>query len=98
MFCLSFNKEDTSKQVCYAGTMNGQIYVWKDNQLEEILPHVHESSIFSLAELPKGFATAGKDGLIRTWDSAFQPIETINIRALLDKHQHHELFHSDGLF
>jgi WD40 repeat protein len=98
MFCLSFNKNDASKQVCYTGTVDGKIYVWKDNQLEEILPQVHESSIFTLVELPKGFATAGKDGLIRTWDSTFHPIETINLRALLDKHEHPELSYSDGLF
>ena len=96
MFCLSFSKE-TQNELCYTGTMNGQIYVWKGNQLEEILPHVHESSIFTLAVLPNGFATAGKDGLIRTWDSTFHPIETFDLRALLDKHDNHELFYSDGL-
>lgn len=95
MFCLSFSK-DKDKELYYTGTINGQIYIWKNNQLEEILPNVHESSIFSLIQTPDGYATAGKDGLIRIWDSTFHPIETINVRALLNKHENSELFYSNG--
>ena len=96
MFSLAFSKEK-DKEIYYTGTINGQIYVWKGNQLEEILPHAHESSIFTLIETSDGYATAGKDGLIRTWDANFHPIETINLRAILGKHENAELFYANEI-
>jgi WD40 repeat protein len=72
MFCVAFSKQ---KDVYYTGTMNGQIYVWKGNQLEEILPGVHNGSIFTITPLPDGFLSGGKDGIIRKWDSNFSPVD-----------------------
>ena len=96
MFCLEFSKE--TKETYYTGTINGQIYVWKGTQLEEILPAVHESSIYTLIEIENGFATAGKDGLIRTWDLNFHPINTIDLKILSSKHKNSKLIYSDGYF
>jgi microtubule-associated protein-like 6 len=84
MFCLAFSKE---KDVYYTGTMNGQVYVWKGNQLEEIVPNVHTGSVFTITPVADGFVTGGKDGCIRTWDSNFTALETINLKTLLgEKH------------
>lgn len=96
MFSFAYSKEK-DKEIYYSGTINGQIYVWKGNQLEEILPGAHESSVYVLIEIPDGYATAGKDGLIRTWDSNFHPIETINLRALLNSNEHAELYNANEI-
>lgn len=67
--------------------MNGQVYVWKGNQLEEIVPNVHTGSVFTITPVADGFVTGGKDGCIRTWDSNFTALETINLKTLLgEKH------------
>lgn len=78
MFTVAFGKE---KDVYYTGTINGQIYVWKANQLEEIIPNAHTGSVFTIASTSDGYITSGKDGRVRTWDSNFSPIETIDLKA-----------------
>lgn len=94
MFCLAFSKE---KDVYYTGTMNGQIYVWKGNQLEEIVPNVHAGSVFAISPVSDGFITGGKDGCIKTWDSNFTALENINLKSLLgEKHSAEFLVH-EGL-
>ena len=80
MFCVGFGK---SKNTYYTGTMSGQVYVWKENQLEEIYPGAHQGVIYCLVPNGEGFITAGKDGKIRTWDDKFSPLEIIDLKALL---------------
>ena len=93
MFCVAFSKQ---KDVYYTGTMNGQVYVWKGNQLEEILPGVHNGSVFTITALPDGFISGGKDGIIRTWDTNFSPIETIEIKHLINLYDKAGNFHTEG--
>jgi WD40 repeat protein len=93
MFAFGFSK---SKGSCYAGTINGQIYVWKDQSLEEIIPNAHEGSIFCVEEFSSGFITAGKDGSVRTWDLNFQLIETIDLKGLLNQNNCSENFLLNG--
>ena len=93
MFCVAFAKD---KEVYYTGTMNGQIYVWKGNQLEEILPGVHNGSVFAITSSSDGFITGGKDGRIRTWDANFSPLETIELKFLLSEHPKADIFNTDG--
>jgi hypothetical protein len=83
MFCMSFGKQK-DKEMYYTGTMNGQIYVWKGNQLEEMIPGAHEGVIYCMIPYENGFITAGKDGRIRTWDPNFTAIEIIDLKALLN--------------
>lgn len=94
MFCLEFSSTD--KQVIYAGTLNGQIYIWKGTELKEILPGVHSSSIFQISKLNDGFATAGKDGKIRTWNESFNPIETIDLKMQMSHIDSPDYFFSNG--
>jgi WD40 repeat protein len=94
MFCLAFSSQ---KDVIYTGTMNGQVYVWKGNQLEEILPGVHNGSIFTITSMPDGFISGGKDGIIRRWDSTFSPIEIIELKHLLAEYDKSGNFQTDGL-
>ena len=82
MFCLAFSEID--KEIVYTGTLNGQIYVWKDSKLKEILPSVHTSSIFQITKFNDGFVTGGKDGVIKTWDAKFHEIENIPLMSLMN--------------
>ena len=82
--------------------MNGQVYVWKGNnqsyQLEEILPGVHNGSIFTITMLADGFISGGKDGVLRTWDANFSPIETIPLKQLVNNSDKFGHFYTDGKF
>lgn len=93
MFCLAFSRE---KDVYYTGTMSGQVYVWKGNQLEEIIPDVHKGSVYTIAAVADGFITGGKDGCIRTWDAGFQPVEKISLKDLLGAKQSVEFMCHEG--
>jgi WD40 repeat protein len=81
MFCLAFS--DADKDLVYTGTILGQIYIWKGQELKEIIPSVHSSSIFQITPLNGGYATAGKDSCIRTWDASFAPLESINLKQTM---------------
>ncbi len=81
MFCLAFS--NTDKETVYTGTIQGQIYIWKGQELKEIIPSVHASSIFQITTFNDGFLTAGKDDCIRTWDASFAPLETINLKLTM---------------
>ena len=93
MFCLAFSDETN---VYYTGTMNGQIFVWRENQLDEIIPVSEGSSIFAISSLADGFVTGGKDGMIRTWDMRFNPIEAFDLRILLGESNSPESFFTNG--
>ena len=83
LFCLGFAKE---KDTYYTGTMNGQIYVWKENNLKEIFSNAHKGSIFCLTRFDHGFITGGKDSKICIWDENFQSREMIDADELLNLH------------
>jgi hypothetical protein len=95
MFCLGFG-EKKEKETYYTGTMAGQIYVWKDNQLEEIFPGAHNGVVYCLIPYNNGFMTAGKDGKIRTWDAKFAPLEIIDVKAMLNN-KSPEFFCANGI-
>lgn len=95
MFCLAFSKR---KDFYYTGTINGQVYVWNNNQLEEILGGVHNGSVFTIYAMPDGFITGGKDGCIRTWDANFTALERIELKSLLSAKPSAEFYCHDDLF
>ena len=84
MFCIAFSKEPG---IIYTGTMNGQIYIWKDQELKEILSNVHSSSLFCLARHSNGYITGGKDSTIRIWDENFGIMNVIDLEALIMQNQ-----------
>lgn len=93
MFSLTFSKENDNY---YAGTINGQIYVWKENKLEEIIASAHEGSVFVIIKSDDGYITSGKDGYIRIWDDSFAPKDSIDLRTLLNETDCAEHFCPDG--
>jgi hypothetical protein len=92
LFSLAFSKKT---EFYYTGTINGQIYIWKNNQLEEIIPNAHNGAIYAIFQLSDGFMTTGKDGCIRTWDANFTPLETIELKSILNT-ESAENFQNEG--
>lgn len=93
LFSLAFSKE---KFIYYTGTISGKIYVWKENQLEDIRNDAHAGSVFAILALNDGFITGGKDGRIRIWDSNFIALETIDLRTVIEQNGLNGLISSDG--
>ncbi|EMP26071.1 Echinoderm microtubule-associated protein-like 6, partial [Chelonia mydas] len=76
ILCLACAKED----VTYSGALNGDIYVWKGLNLVRTIQGAHSAGIFSMYGCEEGFATGGRDGCIRLWDTDFKPITKIDLR------------------
>ncbi|CAM2111020.1 unnamed protein product [Caretta caretta] len=76
ILCLAYAKED----ITYSGALNGDIYVWKGLNLVRTIQGAHSAGIFSMYGCEEGFATGGRDGCIRLWDTDFKPITKIDLR------------------
>uniref|UniRef100_A0A8D1EVV9 EMAP like 6 n=1 Tax=Sus scrofa TaxID=9823 RepID=A0A8D1EVV9_PIG len=76
ILCLACAKED----ITYSGALNGDIYVWKGLNLIRTIQGAHSAGIFSMYACEEGFATGGRDGCIRLWDTDFKPITKIDLR------------------
>ncbi|KAF4802612.1 hypothetical protein TURU_023792 [Turdus rufiventris] len=76
ILCLACAKED----ITYSGALNGDIYVWKGLNLVRTIQGAHGAGIFSMYACEEGFATGGRDGCIRLWDTEFKPITKIDLR------------------
>ncbi|KAG9260088.1 echinoderm microtubule-associated protein-like 6 isoform X4 [Astyanax mexicanus] len=76
ILCVSAAKDE----ITYSGALNGDIYVWKGLNLIRTVQGAHGAGIFSMYSCEEGFATGGRDGCIRLWDSEFKPITKIDLR------------------
>ncbi|XP_043551898.1 echinoderm microtubule-associated protein-like 6 isoform X1 [Chiloscyllium plagiosum] len=76
ILCLACAKDETT----YSGALNGDIYVWKGLNLVRTIQGAHGAGIFSMYSCEEGFATGGRDGCIRLWDTDFKPITKIDLR------------------
>jgi echinoderm microtubule-associated protein-like 6 len=98
MFCFTFGTgKEPGDEVCYAGTMNGQIYMWLNNELKEIYPSVHSSSVYSIIKVPNGYITGGKGARIVTWDKNFNQTSAIDMKLLLETHPLAESLEDDDI-
>ncbi|XP_013391678.1 echinoderm microtubule-associated protein-like 6 [Lingula anatina] len=75
MLCLAFGPED----ITYSGSMSGDIYVWKGNNLARVVQNAHKGAVYSMDTADEGYASAGKDGCVCLWDSDFKPITSIDL-------------------
>ncbi|GFN97686.1 echinoderm microtubule-associated protein-like 6 [Plakobranchus ocellatus] len=76
LLCLAFGPEDTT----YAGTLSGDVYVWKDFNLERVISAAHDGPVYTL-DMGEGFASGGKDGSVKLWDMDFKQITAINLAS-----------------
>ncbi|BFZ11617.1 hypothetical protein BsWGS_14656 [Bradybaena similaris] len=75
MLCLAFGSEDTT----FSGTLSGDVYIWRDCNLDRVVSAAHNGPVYTLDMTGEGFATGGKDGFVRLWDGDFKAITSINI-------------------
>nr|CAB3242507.1 echinoderm microtubule-associated protein-like 6 [Phallusia mammillata] len=67
-------------QLTYSGTLNGDIYVWRENNLEKTITTAHNGGIFTMHKSSEGYATGSRDGSVKLWDVGFNPLTTLNIK------------------
>src|SRR4051794_6569386 len=58
---IAFDKAST-----YTGATNGAIYKWSENTLQSVI-EAHSGPVFDLTSTKDGFASGGKDGIIKLW-------------------------------
>ncbi|XP_012942464.1 echinoderm microtubule-associated protein-like 6 isoform X2 [Aplysia californica] len=75
MLCLAFGPEDTT----ISGTLAGDIYMWKGSKLDHVVSAAHNGPIYTLDMTGEGYATGGKDGIVKLWDLDLKPITSINL-------------------
>ncbi|XP_034043528.1 echinoderm microtubule-associated protein-like 6 [Thalassophryne amazonica] len=76
ILCVAAAKDE----VTYSGALNGDVYVWRGITLIRTIQAAHAAGIFSMHASEEGFATGGRDGCVRLWDSDFKPITKIDLR------------------
>lgn len=57
--------------------------------------HVFQAGIFSMHACEEGFATGGRDGCVRLWDTDFKPITRIDLREAEQGYKGLELLFSE---
>ena len=62
------------------GTVTGHIYVWTNHRISSTIT-AHESPINAMTKLRKGYATAGKEGLVKLWSPTLQLLHTYNMQT-----------------
>ncbi|XP_029642851.1 echinoderm microtubule-associated protein-like 6 [Octopus sinensis] len=78
MLCLAFSPDQTT----YAGTLSGDIYIWKGSHLYNTISDVHDGPVNTLYMGEEGYVTGGKDGLVKLWDGDFKLITVINMTTI----------------
>ncbi|EDO48487.1 predicted protein, partial [Nematostella vectensis] len=73
--CLAFGSDD----VTYSGTLSGEIYKWKGQNLAGAIPNAHTGAVFSIFGGADGFASGSKDGTVVLWDAEFKPIAKLDL-------------------
>lgn len=58
------------------GTASGHLYVWRDERLQRSID-AHCGAVMAVCSVGSGYASAGRDGLIRLWDSQVAPVKQL---------------------
>ncbi|XP_046338524.1 echinoderm microtubule-associated protein-like 6 isoform X1 [Haliotis rufescens] len=75
MMCLAFGPDSQT----YAGTLSGDIYVFRGNTLDRVIAGVHNGPVYTLDMSEEGYSSGGKDGVAKFWDPDFKPITSVNL-------------------
>ncbi|KAI0227896.1 Echinoderm microtubule-associated protein-like 6 [Lamellibrachia satsuma] len=73
--------------ITYAGTLSGDVYVWKGRNLQKVIQGAHQGGIYTMDCADEGYVTGAKDGMIRLWDTDFKPISKIDLTQASDGYQ-----------
>jgi len=63
------------------GTASGAMYQWNQTHISEHVPNAHEGPVYAVAAAHKRniYATAGRDGTIKTWNTHLQHLRTFKL-------------------
>ncbi|XP_074647902.1 echinoderm microtubule-associated protein-like 6 [Tubulanus polymorphus] len=75
ILCLAFGGPDLT----YSGTLGGDVYIWSGNNLQRVVQGAHGGGIYTMDTTDDGFATGGKDGCIKLWDTDFKELTKIDL-------------------
>ncbi|KAK7103893.1 echinoderm microtubule-associated protein-like 6 [Littorina saxatilis] len=75
MLCLAFGSDGAT----YSGTLSGDVYIWRENNLERVVSAAHGGPVYTMDMGDTGFVTGGKDGAAKLWDLDFKNITTFNL-------------------
>lgn len=88
MLCVCFGG-GPDEELVYAGTLSGDVLVWRGSKLESTHTGVHNSAIYTLAKADTtdpnaggggGFITGSRDGTVKLWDADLKPLSSIDVR------------------
>ena len=62
------------------GTVTGHIYAWVDHKVAFTVT-AHDAPIYAIVRLNRGYASAGKDSIVKLWSNKLQLVHTYNIQS-----------------
>jgi len=62
------------------GTITGDLLLWFNQKVDQSVP-AHQAPIFGVSKVGDGYASGGKDGLIKMWDRNLQCLHTYNLET-----------------
>mmetsp|Transcript_9124 Transcript_9124/g.28531 ORF Transcript_9124/g.28531 Transcript_9124/m.28531 type:complete len:1145 (-) Transcript_9124:413-3847(-) len=74
-----------SDSAALAGTATGSLYLWIGTRVVEHVPNAHDGPIYAAAAANKRmvYATSGRDGSIKTWNSRLQSLQCFQLSNAL---------------
>jgi len=66
------------------GTASGSLYLWNGTKVKDHIPNAHDGPVYAIAAATKRgmYATAGRDGTVKTWNCQLQPIESFKLTEI----------------
>jgi microtubule-associated protein-like 6 len=78
ILCAVATNNPAGERTILTGTVTGHIYSWVKQRVVDTIT-AHDAPIYAIAKLWQGYATGGKDGLVKLWTSELQLLHTYNI-------------------
>jgi WD40 repeat protein len=82
--CVEGYREGGVDKPVLTGTVTGHIYVWSKQKVTTTVT-AHDAPILAITKVMQGFATGGKDGLVKIWSSSLKPLHVYNTSQYLPK-------------
>lgn len=80
LLCASFVSEKARGTVI-TGTVSGHVYIWSNRGCIVGSVTAHETPIYVITNLKRGFLTGAKDGFIKIWSADWQNLHTYDARS-----------------
>ena len=63
------------------GTGAGSLYLWIGKEVGEHVPNAHNGPVYAIAKAQKRimYATAGRDGVVKTWNNRLQTLQSFEL-------------------